>query len=232
MTAGLQPVKTHTRKRTMIKTIKKIIYLSFLYNLLRPIKQNIDLMKWKFSGRPLPLPTLLKQNVIIEYARRYTLDILVETGTYLGDTVYATMGFFTKTISIELDRDLFEAANRRFSKYPHVTILWGDSESAMYRLLPDIRQTCLFWLDAHYSGGLTARGVSESPIIQELSLIFDRGVSGDVVLIDDARCFTGLCSYPTIEYLKEFVSKKRPDWQVNVKDDIIRLHKRTNASQL
>lgn len=59
----------------------------------------------------------------------------------------------------------------------------------------------------------------------ELKSIFSHKIKEHVILIDDARCFTGQEDYPTIRALKEFVMKNRPDYLFEVKDDIFRIHK-------
>lgn len=59
----------------------------------------------------------------------------------------------------------------------------------------------------------------------ELKSIFSHKIKNHVILIGDARCFTGQEDYPTIIALKEFVMKNRPNWVFEVRNDIIRIHK-------
>jgi hypothetical protein len=212
----------------MNSTFRNLLYRTFLYDRLRPLKQRIDLLVWYKRGRPTPPPSLIKQRTVMEYARRFSLETLVETGTYLGDMVYATRNSFTRIISIELDRKLYGRAKRRFSKFSHIVIEWGDSSTVLADLLGTINQPCLFWLDAHYSGGITTKGLLETPVVQELELILDHHVLGHVVLIDDARSFVGRNHYPTIRDLRGFVIGRRPDWIFEVKGDIIRVHGKTD----
>ena len=47
-----------------------------------------------------------------------------------------------------------------------------------------------------------------------------------MVLIDDARDFTGAHDYPTIAGLTAAISERRPGWTVELRDDIIRAHAR------
>jgi hypothetical protein len=46
-----------------------------------------------------------------------------------------------------------------------------------------------------------------------------------VILIDDARCFTGENDYPTLDELKSFVAERKPNHKFSVEHDIIRIHK-------
>jgi hypothetical protein len=80
----------------------------------------------------------------------------------------------------------------------------------------------LFWLDGHYSAGITARGDIATPISLELEAILSHPVKSHVILIDDARDFTGKDSYP---FLDNLLHKIRVDgnYSVEVTTDIIRL---------
>jgi hypothetical protein len=88
----------------------------------------------------------------------------------------------------------------------------------------------LFWLDGHYSGGITAKGRTDTPVAEELEHILTHPVMGHVVLIDDARCFVGQDHYPTLDELKEMILNKRPDWVFDVENDIIRVHHRRRSA--
>jgi len=150
--------------------------------------------------------------------------ILIETGTYLGDMVYAMRKSFSKILSFELDQSLYEQARRRFAADRHIEIIHGDSGQLLPQYLTNINERCLFWLDGHYSGGITARGELDTPIKRELEHIFAHAISDHVILIDDARCFTGQNDYPTLDELRELVSERTQGWQFSVEDDVVRIH--------
>jgi hypothetical protein len=48
----------------------------------------------------------------------------------------------------------------------------------------------LFWLDGHYSGGVTARGGLGAPVVRELVASF-ASKRRRILLFDDARLFDG-----------------------------------------
>jgi hypothetical protein len=179
--------------------------------------------KWKWRGKIGPPPHLIKEKVIKEYASKFSAQTLVETGTYLGEMVYAMRRRFSKIISIELDSTLHQRATERFKAYHHVTILCGDSGAVLARVLSEEKSRCLFWLDGHYSGEMTAKGSRETPVMEELKHIKSSG-SGHVILIDDARLFVGANDYPTLAELKSFVNALLPTNVFEVRDDIIRIH--------
>jgi glycosyltransferase involved in cell wall biosynthesis len=118
------------------------------------------------------------------------LEVLVETGTFKGDTVAALQGSFVRIISIELSQDLWAEAAKRFADQPHVQILQGDSAEQLRALSPELQsKNALYWLDAHWCvADGTAGELSQCPLLQELQAI-DRLNNGSVVLIDDARLF-------------------------------------------
>ena len=210
----------------MKTALKMLACKSFLYDVIRPFKQTLGLFLWNFHGRPVPPPSLVKQQIVIEHGKRYQLTTLVETGTYLGDMVYACRNVFSRIVSVELNQNLCEIAKRRFFKFKNISFHCGDSSTVLPGLLASIHAPSLFWLDAHYSGGITQRGEVESPIIRELGLILRHPIAGHVVLIDDARNFTGKNSYLTMEALRDLVSSLKPSWMLEVDNDVIRLHER------
>jgi hypothetical protein len=192
-------------------------------DLLRPCFGIIDAAIWTADGRPIPPPPYVKHEMLKRHAREFNLDTFVETGTYLGDTVYAMRHVCNKIFSIELSRDLAKNARMRFSDYANIQILEGDSTVVLPQILRSIKNPCLFWLDAHYSGGVTVAGSSPTPILEEVKAIIEHSVRRHVILVDDSRMFVGKGGYPTLEQLNSLVASSRPDIIVDVCYDIIRL---------
>jgi hypothetical protein len=210
--------------------IEKLISGTFLYDIVSDRRHTKELHKWIEDFRPCPPPHLIKQSVVKEYAKRFSLGTLIETGTYLGFMVRATMDTFRRIYSIELEEYLYRRAVKKFSKFNHITILQGDSGEVLERLLATIGEPCLFWLDAHHSSGATfktGKGEVLTPILAELAHILSHTKALDhVILIDDAREFTGESDYPTIKELTEFVVRMKQELSVEVQDDIIRIHRK------
>jgi len=175
---------------------------------------------WKAGG---PVPHAVKRRVVREYARRYGARTLVETGTLMGDMIAAMARSFDELYSIELSDAYYEKARARFARKRHIHLRHGDSAVEIPRIVGALQHRALFWLDAHYSGASTARGAIDTPIAQELNEIFRRNAAGHVMLVDDARCFDGTASYPTIGELRELVAALDPRYRVEVVEDIIRI---------
>ena len=191
-------------------------------NYINIINQKKEFKKWKQNGCPVPPPHLVKQMTIAEYQQKYNISILVETGSFLGDMVEAQKRRFNQIFSIELGVDLYRNTFKRFKRNGHIKILLGDSGKVLPNILSEINEPAIFWLDGHYSAGITAKGDKECPIYEELNAIFNSEKFNHILLIDDARCFNGEGDYPTIEDLSSFIKSRDKNYTVEIKNDIIR----------
>lgn len=206
-----------------VLNIKTIIKRIPAYSVWQESVQENEYKKWISLGKPIPPPHRVKQHVIREYSNSNNIKTFVETGTYLGDMVEAVKNSFEQIYSIELDHFLFQLATKRFKGFAKIHLFQGDGGVVLKELLPSINNPCLFWLDGHYSSGLTARGETETSIEQELSHIFNHPLCHKhVILIDDARLFTGEGDYPSVLSL-ENKAKYAGFNLFTVKDDIIRI---------
>ncbi|MFB9844064.1 FkbM family methyltransferase [Mucilaginibacter ginsenosidivorans] len=224
----LQPVTDHSFSGKSLRFLKRLVKSTPVYaGWLRRKAERAglqELRQWEASGKPLPPPQLHKRNVIREYATAHKIGVLVETGTYYGDTLAACRKTFDKVYSVELDKHLFELARHRFRNDKNVFLCQGDSGEVIGEILPAIREKCVFWLDGHYSEGVTAKGELNTPVLKELTHILAHRVKEHVILIDDARCFDGTNDYPTLNALENFVREHDKDLKFAVEDDIIRIH--------
>lgn len=179
--------------------------------------------RWRLTGSPPPAPPHLKRAALAEYAERFPTDTFVETGTYRGDTLARMRPRFERSISIELDKTLAAQAQKRFLRYSDVEIFQGDSAEELEKVVATLVGPAMFFLDGHYSGGVTADSGS-APIVKELNAIFSSH-HNHVVLVDDARLINGTNGYPTMEQVLECVRSLRPEMRHEIKDDIVRIHR-------
>lgn len=211
----------------MINTIKVLLKSTPIYDPLRNwlAKNNLqsEYAAWEKAGKPSPPPHLVKQQALTSIAEQYELTTLVETGTFYGDMVAAMQPHFSQIYSIEVSQTLYEKAKKRFKKSVNVTLILGDSGVALAQLVTQLTEPTLFWLDGHYSGGITEKGEKDTPVFEELAHIFDANLKQYVVIIDDARCFGTDPAYPTIEALSSFIKAKLPNATIEVKNDGIRI---------
>jgi hypothetical protein len=207
----------------MATPLKHVVTKAMNSDWRKRIDQRRVARQWNQYGPQSPMLREDKQKTILGYAERFHLPVFIETGTYQGDMVNAAKDAFQMIYSIELDQALFERARERFSGDEHIAILQGDSAQVLPEILEKITQPALFWLDGHYSGGETALGNLQTPVLAELKHILQHPVPGHVILIDDARCFVGVGDYPTLGALKKFIDTLKPGLQFEVQHDIIRV---------
>jgi hypothetical protein len=192
--------------------------LQYAISNMKRILENKKYKKYKST----PPPNGVKQTIVRGYQKSSGINILVETGTFFGDMLIAQFRRFEKLYSIELSDYFYNKAVQRFRKIDNVYLFHGDSSTVLQNVLSDIHQPVLFWLDGHYSGGNTAKGDKECPIWEELNAIVRRKQC-DIILIDDARLFTGEGDYPTLEEIKIYFQNLLIPFDWEVKDDIIRI---------
>ena len=78
----------------------------------------------------------------------------------------------------------------------------------------------LRWVLARVHGEV---GATETPIEGELKSLLAASAPDHVILIDDARMFTGEGDYPPIGELERRVATAKPNLHLSVKDDVIRI---------
>ena len=208
----------------MQKEVKDYIKKTLPYMIFKKFKNQKILHQWEKEGKPYPPPHLVKQIVVRDFAKRFSIKTLVETGTYHGDMVWATIDIFKKIISIELDKQLFLENQNKFCTYKHISIIHGDSEKVIKNILSCITSPCIFWLDGHTSPGYNPpEGSISCPIKEELGAIFSHHIKNHIILIDDAHDFSGSYDYPTISELKNITTKNNPESKFLVENNIIRI---------
>ena len=162
-------------------------------NIVRELRSSLFLPKpfkeWKKRMYCAPSPNFIKQTVLLRNGAPNAT--WVETGTYLGRTaeLLSKNAYFVYTI--EPDPKLYASAKNRLDEIPNVKPINGLSEEVLPSLLRSLKGDVNFWLDGHFSGGLTFQGPIDTPAVEELNSIsktlhkFNRVT----VLVDDVRCF-------------------------------------------
>lgn len=203
--------------------INRIPAYSSIRNWKTKRKQKNEVLRWEKKGKPAPPPHIIKQRTLLQYAQKFGLKNLVETGTLCGDMVEAMKNDFDCIYSIELSYEFYAKSKDRFKREEHIGLIHGDSGIELKNVINRLDQPALFWLDGHYSGGDTAIGDKETPILEELDHILNDKEKKHVIIIDDARCFGDDPAYPSIEELNKYITSKRPDVEIIVQDDSIRI---------
>ena len=148
----------------------------------------------------------------------------IETGTYLGDGIKCVINNYENIHSIELSEKWYQYNLNQFKDNKNVKMHLGDSKKILPELLNTINEPITIYLDSHFSGGTTAFGEEEVPLLFELEILKNRKYD-DIIIIDDCRLLgkTGICGagdnhpvYPTMTY----------DWTNITEDNIINLMKK------
>ncbi len=123
------------------------------------------------------------------------LDVLVETGTFEGDTIANVGELFSEVYSVELSQELYEKTQQRFALQSHVHLYCEQSAHVLAQLRLELSlRSVLYWLDAHWCVAAGTSGeTSQCPLLEELAAI-QRLDQQSIILIDDARLF--LCPPP------------------------------------
>jgi hypothetical protein len=205
-----------------LKAFRKLLQRTPFYGVYKALGHYPDYWYWKLRGEPIRSPHLLKQRTVRDYAQRYDLRVLVETGTYYGEMVAAMKNRFARIYSVEFDSALAARAAKKFVRRPHIHILHGDSQKVVPELLQSLKEPALFWLDAGYYGWAGLQG-DRQRLTSELEAILSHSISRHVILMDDARGLNGQNGAPTVEQLKQRIEAGFPGRTVEVKYDILRI---------
>jgi len=211
-------LKKKWMKNELVKEWEKKGWLNEENNIL-----NYMLSEWEKHKKPVPPPHNVKQSVIWEYQKKYSHDVFIETGTYLGRMIDAQKEFFKKIYSIEIDKTLFENVVEKYAKHTHIKIYLGDSAYVLKDVMSEIKEPAIFWLDAHYHRN-NIKGAKECPIFEELETIF-LSKFDHIILIDDARLFVGKNGYPTLKELSKYIKIINNQYKMEINHDIIHLKK-------
>jgi len=132
----------------------------------------------------------------------------IETGAYCGDGIRHVLNNYDYIHSIELSNKWYDHNFKLFENNKNVKLYLGDSKKILPELLNKINEPVTIYLDAHYSGGSTAFGEEETPLLFELEVLKNRKYN-DIIIIDDCRLLgkSGTCGcgpehpiYPTMIY--------------------------------
>jgi len=182
-----------------------------LLNFTRPIRHILGLRQKSVKATD-------KQKVLLGNG---LLDATwVESGTFMGDTTSVLSKVAKMVYSIEPEPTLFSRAQEKFRNAGNVKIIKGLSEDVFPKLLPTISGNICFWLDGHYSAGITFKGPRETPIVDELAAIGENigQMSKIVVMVDDVRCFDPtnpeFSAYPSVDFLVDWAGKHGLTWHI------------------
>lgn len=167
---------------------------------------------------------------LVEFlVRELQLEVLVETGTFQGGTIRATVDLFQEIHSVELSPELFGSAEDAFSGAANVSLAQGRSAPFLEHLRPSIAdRPTLFFLDAHWSAGDSETPpATQCPLMDELSAVGSLN-ERSAIIIDDARLFLRPVpvpldpdSWPAFDEVVDGLRKLSGDHRIMVLNDTI-----------
>ena len=130
----------------------------------------------------------------------YDIKNFVETGTGQAEVVQTVVEAddSLNVHTIEVIPEIYDKNKINFSYLKDVNWHLGTSFDILPEILPDLKGTTLFWMDAHFPGadfGLSSYGDEKDddkrlPLKKELETIVEnRDVTNDVFVIDDLRIY-------------------------------------------
>jgi len=125
-------------------------------------------------------------NLLQDDYRNY--NCFIETGTLNGDTTFALEPYFNKLYTIEYSEIYYNRTKNRYNGNK-INFILGDSSIIFERLLPNISDKCIFFLDGHYSGGDTGQSNKDCPLYEEITYINNLFINDAIIIIDDFRLF-------------------------------------------
>ena len=200
---------------TLLKIIQQYQELTQCTDPTGELNQYQD---WSYRGFSPPSPDFVKRAVLLR--NRLPNATWVETGTYYGDTTFELAKIAAKIYTLEPDQMLYENAKKRFASHQNVEIINGISEEIFPTLLPKLSGDVCFWLDGHFSGGVTHKGPNDTPITVELEHIKTNlfALENIVVMVDDMRLFNGKIhsygTYPSLNYLTDWARALNLSWHI------------------
>jgi len=212
----------NSQGRGSLKAFRKLLRKTPFYSTIKSLGHYPDYWYWILRGRPQRSPHLLKQKTVREYGEKFGLRILIETGTYYGEMVSAMKSKFDAIYSIEQNPELAARARQEFSKYGHIKIIQGNSQTALPEMLKSLEKPALFWLDAGYYGWSGEQG-DKRRLGVELDAILNHKINGHVILMDDAHGLNGQNGALTIEEVTKKILTDFPNRKVEVAFDILRI---------
>ena len=130
----------------------------------------------------------------------YDIKNFVETGTGQAEVVQTVVEAddTLNVHTIEVIPEIYDKNKINFSYLKDVNWHLGTSFDILPEILPDLKGSTLFWMDAHFPGadfGLSSYGDEKDddkrlPLKKELeTIVANRDVTNDVFVIDDLRIY-------------------------------------------
>jgi len=143
--------------------------------------------------------------------------IFIETGTHVGTTTLQMVDYFDIIHTIELKEPEFRGVQKIIDEkgISNITQYLGDSRTYLPKIIENINEPCVFWLDAHWHQ-------STAPLMENLESISQHSIKNHLILVDDVRQLR-MWGCPMLEKTLQYCKDKFPQHHIYAENDIIHI---------
>lgn len=152
-------------------------------------------------------PRFLSKNMLAAgIALQAGKTLFVETGTFIGSGAYKIHSLFDNVWTVEADHQLHMAAKALFSakEARNIVAMHGHSVHFLESFEQELANKAVFFVDAHYSTGITSKSYGTCPVVAEISTIVSRAPDA-LIVVDDVRTMDGRRGYPTLNEILDSI---------------------------
>ena len=161
----------------------------------------------------------LKQKIIKNLQKNTWIKIFVETWTYEWAMLDAQLNNFDRLYSVELSNFYYKRAINKFSKNKKIKLILWDSWVEIWKILRELNDRAIFFLDWHFSWWKTAKWDLECPLKKELEAFKSININNHIIIVDDVRLCWKDKDYPTVSELKSQLLSINSKYKIQIKDD-------------
>lgn len=186
----------HKDESLLTKLAKPISRADLTSILKTQVKSEIEESRLGILNQPLYVhKSFFAASLGLSQGKKY----FVETGTFTGQSLNLISGLFEHLYTAEASPELFRASQALFEGLNRTNISGElcDSRVLLQKITPDVANESVFFLDAHYSQGLTSDEYGSCPVIDEIRIILDKSPNA-LIVVDDIRTMSGKGGYPTL----------------------------------
>lgn len=122
---------------------------------------------------------LFLRNEIAKLISKHNIKTIIETGTYHGETTKELSLMTNKVFTIEINDKYHAKAQTALQGYDNVVCLKGNSPELLNKIIPTIKGSILFYLDAHW--------YNYCPLLDEIKTIAKHHKSDSIIVIHDFK---------------------------------------------
>ena len=178
-------------------------------------------------------PEWIKRSILLKTIKYKNIKNFIETGTFLGETSILVAENVEEVYTCELSKPIYEKFLMKLNQVKKESLEkinhYNNDSLEFLKIINEksilSKSNTLFWLDSHYSGGLT-EGKRKCPLLKEINYILKNISSDSIILVDDIHNMNGLLGYPTISQIKKLINSLDLGFNFQIYSNILFIYKR------